>query len=740
MVVSRRTWARLRLRARRASYGPIMAFALALLAIGLGIATMTAVTARPDVGIAPETVNILLWIDGMLGLIGGGVVMWRLQRVWRERRAGLAGSRMQSRLVFMFGLVAIMPAIVVAVFAVISLNFGLKSWFSDRIRAPIEESRAVAQGYLVEHKKNIHHDIERMANDLNNQAAQVILHPELLSQLLSIQAVIRELSEAVVVNGQGTVVARSNLPMPVEFEHLPQATLDAADTGEIVILTGEKDDRVRAVVKLKRFFDSYLVVGRAVDPEVIGYITKVENAAEQYRRTEEQSKNIFEAFVLIFVVVALLVLLAAVWIGLSLATRLAYPISNLIVAAERVREGDLGARVRIVDAADEIGILGRAFNRMTQQLETQRQGLMNAYRELDERRRFTEAVLTGVTAGVIGLDSETRITLPNTSASELLGIDLQDCIGRPLVEIVPEMVALLDDVIRRPNRLYEAQIRITRARRGRTLLARVGAERLGGEVVGYVVTFDDITELLTAQRTAAWADIARRIAHEIKNPLTPIQLSAERLKRKYLKEITSDPDSFKVCTETIVRQVEDIGRMVDEFSSFARMPQPSLKPENLTEICVNTVFLERSRHPDIRFDVVTPETPVRLRCDIRQIGRALTNVLKNAAESIVGRVRAEGEELPPGVIRLALDVGESQVQIVIEDNGRGLPVEQRERLTEPYVTTREKGTGLGLAIVKKIMEDHGGELLLDDAEGGGARVVLTFRDERDTDRDSNHGA
>jgi len=350
--------------------------------------------------------------------------------------------------------------------------------------------------------------------------------------------------------------------------------------------------------------------------------------------------------------------------------------------------------------------------------------LIEANRQLDERRRFTETVLTGVTAGVIGLDRLGRINLPNRSASGLIGVDLDGAVGEDLAEVVPAMATLLDEAIRRPDRVAQAQIQII-GDSTRTLIVRISAERDDEGISGFVVTFDDITELLSAQRKAAWADIARRIAHEIKNPLTPIQLSAERLRRNYLKEIKKDPDTFRICTDTIVRHVEDIGRMVDEFSSFARMPAPVLKPEDLTAIVERAVFLERTAHSDIAFTLNFAQRPALVRCDTRLTSQAIINIVKNAVEAIEARIVNTGPN-PPGRIAVSVEEDGGTTIVVVEDNGKGLPKRERERLTEPYVTTRAKGTGLGLAIVKKIMEDHHGELLLDDSEAGGARVRLVF--------------
>ena len=722
----RRALAQGRFLVRQATLTRRLAFGLAVCAVVSGIATLAAFAATDT---NPRYVLFLLYADILFGLPLGGLVAMRLARLWIERRRGLAGSGLHARLVVLFGLVAVTPAILVAVFAALFLNFGLESWFSDRVRTALDASEAVAEAYLKEHKLSIVSEISAMANDLNRNAATLMRDPQRFTSVLSTQAALRSLPEAMVLDSQERVLFQSRLSLSMTQEDIPDNAMAQASAGEVVVLTGENDDRVRALVKLNRFVDAYLMVGRFVDPSVIEQTERTQGAVSQYRQLEKHRESIQISFVLIFVVVALLLLLAAVWIGLNLATQLASPISNLIGSAERIREGDLSARARATASTDELGNLSRAFNRMAQQLETQQLGLLEANRELDQRRQFSEAVLTGVSAGVIGLDGAQRISLPNRTASDLLAVDFDTAIGTDVKKLFPEISDLLAEAAARPDRLHEAQVRIERKRRVRTLLVRVAAERVEAEVIGYVVTFDDISELLAAQRKAAWADIARRIAHEIKNPLTPIQLSAERLKRKYLKQVSSDPETFTMCTDTIVRQVEDIGRMVDDFSSFARMPQPSIKPENLAEICRQSVFLEGTRHPEIAFDTELPEGDIQLRCDSRQIGRALANILKNAAESIEARP-AGGEEPETGRIRLSVlreQVEDGQRTVVrVEDNGIGLPEDQRDRLTEPYVTKRDKGTGLGLAIVKKIMEDHGGDLVLEDGETGGARVSLIF--------------
>ncbi len=671
----------------------------------------------------PDMDQLFLLLDLVLVLPVCAIVAWRVVQVWTERRRGLAGSRVHVRLVVLFSLVAVIPTIIVAVFSYLLFNFGVQAWFSQPVRTAVAGSLAVAEAYLHEHQQNIRADVVSMANDLNRDAPFLSVNPTRLNQVVAAQAALRSLSEAVVFDADGHVLARAGFTLALSLERkpIPALAMEQADAGDVAVMTGENDDRVRALVRMPAFGHVYLYVGRFVDPVVIAHMEQTQRAFNRYEQMEGERSSFQVIFSQVFLAVGVLLLTGAVLLGLRFATRLVRPISALVVAAEQVRAGDLAARVPEGEGDGEFGTLSRAFNRMTHQLEAQRSELVEANRQLDQRRRFTETVLAGVSAGVIGLDQRGRINLPNRSASLLLGIDLDQAIGYDLAEAAPEMAALLEEATRRPERLAQSQVQVSRRGRTLTLLVRIAAERAEGEVRGYIVTFDDITELLSAQRKAAWADVARRIAHEIKNPLTPIQLSAERLKRKYTKDIRNDPETFATCTDTIIRHVGDIGRMVDEFSSFARMPAPVIRDEDLVEIVRQAVFLQRTATPEIRF-AVDVRPGARLACDARQVSQALVNLLKNAAESIQAR-DAPG---PPGEIALRLVETPAQTTLVIEDNGRGLPQEGRERLTEPYVTTRAKGTGLGLAIVKKIMEDHGGELVLEDREGGGARVMLVF--------------
>ncbi|MDA1307972.1 MAG: PAS domain-containing sensor histidine kinase [Proteobacteria bacterium] len=698
------------------------AYALTLLAIASGVGSYTTFANAGPAGPDPQVVLGLLYLNLSLLLVLVALVAHRLVNLWSQRRQGLAGSQLHGRLVMLFSVVAVTPTIVVAVFSVLLFDFGIRSWFSERIGTAVRGSQAVAEAYLEEHRRNILGDALAMASDLNRDSAILLSRPQRLGQVLRAQAAIRNLSEVVVFEGAGKVLARAGLSLTFDFEPFPEDAFRRARAGEVATLTSDVD-RIRAIVRLEGFVDAYLYLGRYVEPEILAYIDRTKQAVAQYRELEGRRIDIQITFALIFAVVSLLLLFAAIWVGLNLATRLAGPVSDLIGAAEKVSAGDLSARVGEGELS-ELGTLSRAFNRMTRQLAAQRNDLIDAHRQEDTRRRFTEAVLGGVSAGVIGLDASGRINLPNRSAAHLLDIALADLADCRLEDIVPELSALLDQARKRPSRRAEGQVELSRGDRRITLLCRISAEMSDGEITGFVVTFDDISELQSAQRKAAWSDVARRIAHEIKNPLTPIQLSAERLKRKYLGQITKDADTFEALTETIVRQVEDIGRMVDAFSEFARMPAAVFQEANLATLLREQTALQDTAHPEIHFELTLPDRDIPLLCDARQVRQALTNLLQNAADSIESR--AQQDDPAPGAIEISVTADQHHALIMICDNGRGLPVVDRHRLTEPYVTTRDKGTGLGLAIVRKIMEDHDGEIRILDRDGGGAMAILEF--------------
>ncbi|WP_298721277.1 PAS domain-containing sensor histidine kinase [uncultured Ferrovibrio sp.] len=689
---------------------------LAVAALIAGTLTYLAMTPGANRDLTPREVQILLLTDLVILLSLITLVARRLVMLWMQRRRGAAGSRLHARMVMLFAAVTALPTVLMTVFAVLFFNLGLQTWFSERVNVAVKASVAVAEAYIQEHRKTIRADVLAMAVDLNREAPRLALNPFALQQAVRQLSRMRGLGEAMVFTSTGEILARNELSLLMEFDRIPLRALEDANAGQVVIITAETDDRVRALVRLDAYLDAYLYVGRFIDAKVQADLERTRLAAAQYTRLEQARSALEINFAVLFLLISLLLLLAAIWFGLLIANRLVTPIGEVVAAAEKIRGGDLTARVTERPDDDEIATLGRTFNRMTSQLAAQQAELITANRQLDERRRFTETVLSGVSAGVIGVDRDGLVTLPNPSALAMLEQSFDEVVGRPFAEVAPEMAELFnklsDDTAEAVER---GQVMMRRSSGTRTLLVRVAREVTGNELLGYVVTFDDVSELVAAQRNAAWADIARRIAHEIRNPLTPIQLSAERLKRKYLKEVKTDPEVFEQCTDTIIRQVGDIGRMVDEFSAFARMPRPVYREEDLGQLVRQAVFLQQVARQDIRFDSRLPNEPIRLSCDSRQIAQVLTNILQNAIDAIDGRERPEGEALPQGAVTVELRPVEGGAEIMVIDNGRGLPAENRDRLFEPYVTTRAKGTGLGLAIVKKIIEEHGGTISLSDA-------------------------
>jgi two-component system nitrogen regulation sensor histidine kinase NtrY len=696
-----------------------VAVGLAVLAGALGIGSFLLIT--NDVPIGPGGLLGLVFANLAVLLLLGTAVAVRIVRIWAERRRGSAGAKLHTRLVLLVGGVAVVPTLAVGLLSGVLFTTGIQSWFADPVRAAIDDSLAASQAYLQEHQNAIRSDALGMAADINRASPLLVQNRPLFDRIVATQTGLRNLTEASVFDAVAReVLAVGGMGSWSVPEEVPMWARIVAAGGEVAVITGD-ENRVRALVRLELGEQTYLLIGRPVDPTVIGHMVRTEAAVGEYRRLEARLSRLQVSLAIVFGVVALLILAAAVLLGLLFAGAIARPVASLIFAAERVRAGDLSARVAEAPADDEIGSLTRAFNRMIGQLENNRGELMEAYRQIDERRRFTEAVLAGVSAGVIGLDEAGRIELANRSAAALLETNLAAVAGRPLAELVPEMAPLVAAALAAPDRPATQEIAIGPPSRRRTLIARIAAETEQGRG-GFVVTFDDVTELVSAQRKAAWADVARRIAHEIKNPLTPIQLSAERLKRKYLREITTDPDTFKACTDTIVRQVGDIGRMVDEFSAFARMPQPQIAPTDLVDVARQAVFLQRQANADIAYEITAEARRMVAPCDPRLLGQALTNLLANAADSITARRLHAGGA---GAITVAIARAGGFVTIAVTDDGEGLPQEGRERLTEPYETRKAKGTGLGLAIVKKVMEDHGGLLLLEDrADARGARVSL----------------
>jgi two-component system nitrogen regulation sensor histidine kinase NtrY len=707
--------------------------AAALMALGsaCGVATCYALFHSWNSQVLAERVTTyLLTTDVAITLALAAIVIRRLFLLWLSRRRGQTGAKLHARLVMLFALIAVIPTVVVSTFSTAFLNRGLDSWFSQRIQDAVGSSVIMVDSYRTEEQSQVRREAVEIVQALQNSGILETDDPAALNGFIGREVWNRNLTQALVITRLGQVRAGGGRfgPQLLQRSDLNAAMFDSVDLGSVE--TDRTASGVRALASVGPGTGLYLYIGKAFDPRISMAIEQNRSAVQLYHQIESARSKLQITVGLIFAVLALLVLTAAIWVAIVYATQLVKPISRLASAAEQIGGGDLGARVKIGLAEDDLSALSRTFNVMAIQLQSQQHALIAANRQSDERRRFTELVLSGVSAGVIGLADDGTINLPNRSASELLGVNLQNLIGQPLAAISPEMAEIVEKARSRNSGTADGQILFSHGTVNRTFHVRVVSEAEEEGRTKLVVTFDDVSELLSAQRKAAWSDIARRIAHEIKNPLTPIQLSAERLKRKYLRQISEDPDTFTACTDTIVRQVGDIGRMVDEFSAFARMPAPVLRPEDAGELTKQAAFLQQNAHPAIHYTLDIPGMPVELVCDASQFNRAITNLMKNAAESINDRLEeqaARGDAaLTPGEIHLWMKPMDDRLLIGIDDNGRGLPEHNRDRLTEPYVTTRSKGTGLGLAIVKKILEDHGGTLSLSDREGGGASVLVTF--------------
>ena len=697
--------------------------------LGVGYGMAAALTALaillaaspPSTGSLGPASQLILTVLGFNLILIIALTVVVVRRFWTllDARDRDPGARLQLRFVTMFALAALAPAVVVALFYGVLVTRGVDSWFSQRVRAVVESSATVARSYVEEQRVYIRDHLIPMGKDLNNAAPALAASPITFSQFLGSLINFHGFSAGYLVDRDGRVLARAEAPDAPPLVIPPPASFRAADQGIISVCNANCGDAMSALYKLRAYPDAYLYVLRPVEKGIVGHLVEAEASLVAYRDAAQNRQKIQTIFALSYAETALLVLVGAVWLGFAAATAISGPVARLVVAAGKVAGGDLSARVDAENDPEEIAVLSRAFNSMTHDLQAQQEAIRLAHEEAERRRQFIETVLAEVSAGVIGLDGRGRISAANRQAQVLLGLPDKAGRGQRLSEVAPELANIAAEAGRGEA---EEEVDVVRGRETRRL--RVRASRIED---GLVLTFDDITRLVTAQRNAAWRDVARRIAHEIKNPLTPIQLSAERLRKKYRKDIApSELETFDRCNDTIVRQVDAIRQMVDEFSSFARMPAPKFAAQDASELIRAAVFAQRVASPDIEVELIEPTPEVHLFADERMLTQALTNILKNAAEAIGAR-RAEksAKAKDRGHIRARLISDEAGVAFEVEDNGVGLPAKDRDRLTEPYVTTREKGTGLGLAIVRRILEDHGGELELSDArQGPGALVTL----------------
>ncbi|MBN9361518.1 MULTISPECIES: PAS domain-containing sensor histidine kinase [unclassified Devosia] len=686
---------------------------IVLLSVFVSSGSFLIMTGATDIEPTPEVWTIIWIINGLLVLSVIALVLTEATLLVQARVQGQAGAGLQVRMVAMFATVAAVPALLVAVVAMISLNQGLDQWFSERTRTMVESSRLVARSYLLEHSQVLRDDIIWVANELEQARGTFETDRTKFQRILTALAVTRSLPFTSLISADGDTLMKAQINAPGTAPRVPEGLTEGVVEGIPTEIHPGRTNLVGSVVKLRGYDNTYLFVARPVDPEVLEFTRLTDQNITEYRNYASNRLVFQITFTLMYIGMALVLLLAAVWIGIALANRFVDPIRNLMIASNRVSEGDLDVRVPVQEGRGDLRDLTNRFNTMTQQLKTQRVALLEANETNEKRRQFTEAVVEGVSAGIVGLDPFGAITLVNLRAAEMFGADEISLVGKRIEEVIPALAPVIERAKSARRGTIRDQIEIGSGPDYRTYQVQLTREGTMTESKGYVVTLDDITDLLSAQRTGAWADVARRIAHEIKNPLTPIQLSAERLRRRYASKLADDFDVFDKCVNTIIRQVGDIGRMVDEFSSFARMPEAKLEKGNLTESIRQAVFLESVRLPEVTINMELPEAPIVAWFDNRLISQVLTNLIKNAVEAIEG-AGLEGIKNP--VITVEAGAEGDMVRLSISDNGKGWPKENRHRLLEPYVTTREKGTGLGLAIVAKIIEQHGGKVDLIDAE------------------------
>ncbi|MBY8975759.1 PAS domain-containing sensor histidine kinase [Rhodobacteraceae bacterium NNCM2] len=641
------------------------------------------------------------------------VIGVHLSSVIMARRRKSAGSQLHLRLTGMFALIALVPTVIVAAFATLMVDSGIERWFSDRVGNIVRNSLVTAEAYEKEHLSVLIRNVELMQNELNQAAGR--LTPGEMREYFREQSIHRNLDEAFIFSSDFTILARGEFSYLFTFEEPTQDQLDRALAGELVLIDDNVNGEIRALVHLTRFQDAFLLVTRSVQGEVLRLLDQTRETVQFYEQLERDRNDLLIGYAVRYIALSILVILSAILLGLWFAERLARPVGRLAGAADAIGRGNLNVRVAEGKGSDEIAMLSRAFNRMTGQVKDQRDALIHARDETERRRHFIEAVLSGVTAGVVGLDSNGRVDLINDAAAEMLGIDADTISDEPMIETVPAFKDLIDAARESPSGIARGEVRINLRGEPKEFLAQIAARSPEDLSEGFVMTFDDVTALVSAQRMAAWGDIARRIAHEIKNPLTPIQLSADRMRRKFAKRLGEDSQRFEEYIDVITRQAGDIRRMVDEFSKFARLPEPEMRDEDLVTLTEQALVLQREGHAEITYEAHLPDHEVNVICDRGLINQCLVNLLQNAADAIEAR-QAE-PDAPPARIVVQLTVGTRNLRLMVIDNGIGLPEENRERLKEPYVTNRANGTGLGLSIVSRIIEQHGGEISLSDADG-----------------------
>lgn len=673
---------------------------------------------------AKDMLPLLLLNLGIILLLVA-ILTPRIAEAWKHVKYQNTKKSLKRRIIKTFSIIAILPTLIVSLFSVLFFNLGIQAWFNERVNTAVVESLAVAEAYLYEHKENIRADALALSNELNQLAHLALVNPVEFNRIVSAQASQRQITEVIVFQ-KNRIIAQGRLSFSLAFESLPLNAIEKASEGNVVILNTDTD-KIRALVKLDALDNTYLLVGRLVDNDVLAHLNKTKGAVSEYQRLKGQLSNLQTAFSLIFFSLTLLLLCAAIYYGLIFTARITNPIAKLAHSAERVRAGDYSVKLEVGSGEDEIALLGKTFNRMTEQLDSQRNALFEANRSLDERRRFSEAVLRGVSAGVVAINDKKLIKLLNRSAHKILGMEENDThyLNKPLTDILPEIQELLEHITEEKEDSVQGTITIQKDAIPISLMLRITSEKVDETVIGYIVTFDDITPLVSAQRQAAWSDVARRVAHEIKNPLTPITLSTDRIRKKFGAYVPDgEQANFNRYTDTILRHVEDIGKMVEEFVSFARMPRAKLTMQPLVPIIKKAIFSEELAAENIEYSFNTTNNHIKIACDEGQLMQIMTNLLKNAAQAIHSKQDEVGAH--KGKIAVSIEECEKDVKVIVTDNGPGFISDKTDEMIKPYITTKEKGMGLGLAITRKIMDEHKGTITLENNPSGGAIVTLSF--------------
>ncbi len=690
-----------------------------LVVLGPVLALLTFLVLGPvQQGASSDVLRAVILADLVYILVVAAMVMMRVARMITDRRNAEAGSRLHLRLVGVFTFVALVPTVVVAIFATLSLNIGLEGWFSDRVRNVVGNSLDAAQAYEFEHRNDLTEDALALAGFLNQQkqATFFLTDGDLRSLLTRGQLGIqRGLREAYVIDSAGTIRARGERSYLFDFDAPAPDLIERAQSEGPQLIEDWPNNEFRALIFLDAYVDRFLYVSREVDGQILNLLDDTQETVRLYEQLESQRGRLLFEFAMLYTGFAVIMILAAIWFGLWFAERLSRPVGRLASAAQQVGKGNLDVQVPEADGKDEITTLGRIFNQMTDQLKGQRDSLIESNRQSERRRRLFDSVLSNVTSGVVGLDARGQVDFMNRSAQNLLGVEQMSDIHKDLSLIVPEFAPLFGELTSGRREAAQQEIKLTRRGKQESLLVRMNKRyNSRNELEGYVVAFDDVTDLVSAQRMAAWGDVARRIAHEIKNPLTPIQLSAERLKRKFTPLLADEAENLHQMTDVIIRQTNDLRRIVDEFSKFARMPEPERRSEDLLTLVRDATVLQRNALSDVDLRDDLPAEPVWAEVDATMISQALINLIKNAGEAIESLRHKDADLKFRPEILVELKQADTRAVITIADNGIGLP-EDRAKLFEPYVTTRAEGTGLGLPIVKKIIEEHGGTLSLEDA-------------------------